>query len=122
MGAVPSALVPMRLPVTVLLAVPVPVVEVIRRSLARLPAATAGLLAVAAVLGAGGAVAPSAVDPPMGADLDLQDEAVVGAGEGREGLSAIRTPLLLGGEFSAGPRDGNGFQVSARLPYPAVAP
>lgn len=36
--------------------VPVQVVEVVRRRLARLPAATAGLLEVAAVLGAGGAV------------------------------------------------------------------
>ena len=49
--------------------------------------------------GAGGAIAPSAVDPPMCADFDFQDHAVVSAGEDREGLSAARTPLLFGGQF-----------------------
>ena len=49
--------------------------------------------------GAGGAVAAAAVDPAMGADLDLQDRGVVGAGEGGEGLSAAGAPLLFGGQF-----------------------
>ena len=42
---------------------------------------------------------PSAVDPPIGADLDLEHGGVVGAGEGREGLSAAGTPLLFDGQF-----------------------
>jgi hypothetical protein len=35
----------------------------------------------------------------MGTDLDFQHGGVVGAGEGREGLSAAGTPLLFGGQF-----------------------
>ena len=35
----------------------------------------------------------------MGPDLDLQDGGLVGAGEGREGLSAAGAPLLFGGQF-----------------------
>ena len=49
--------------------------------------------------GATGAIAPSAVDPPMGTDFDLQDGGVVGAGERDERLSAAGTPLLFGGQF-----------------------
>jgi hypothetical protein len=49
--------------------------------------------------GAGGAVTPPAIDPPMGADLDLQDRAVVGPGEVRDGLPAMGTPPLSGGAF-----------------------
>src|SRR5512135_2059977 len=49
--------------------------------------------------GAGGAIAPSAVDPPMGPDFDLQDCGVVGAGERGERLSAAGTPLLFDGQF-----------------------
>jgi hypothetical protein len=35
----------------------------------------------------------------MRADLDFQDHAVVGAGEGGEGLSAAGTPLPFGGQL-----------------------
>ena len=39
------------------------------------------------------------------------------------GITGMRErAALLGGEFSAGPRDGGGFRVTARLPVPAPAP
>ncbi|MEV8585778.1 sensor histidine kinase [Streptomyces sp. NPDC051180] len=45
-----------------------------------------------------------------------------GAGSGY-GLAGMRERVgLLNGEFSAGPRPGGGFRVTARLPLPAVAP
>ena len=43
-----------------------------------------------------------------------------GAGYGITGMRERAT--LLGGEFSAGPRPGGGFRVSARLPLPAPPP
>jgi signal transduction histidine kinase len=45
---------------------------------------------------------------------------VAGTGYGIIGMRERAT--LLGGEFSAGPRAGGGFRVSARLPLPAPAP
>jgi signal transduction histidine kinase len=44
----------------------------------------------------------------------------VGTGYGITGMRERAT--LLGGEFSAGPRTGGGFRVTARLPLPAPAP
>jgi signal transduction histidine kinase len=45
---------------------------------------------------------------------------VAGTGYGITGMRERAT--LLGGEFSAGPRAGGGFRVTARLPLPAPAP
>ena len=44
----------------------------------------------------------------------------VGTGYGITGMRERAT--LLGGDFSAGPRPGGGFRVTARLPLPAPAP
>jgi len=43
-----------------------------------------------------------------------------GAGHGIIGMRERVT--LLGGEFSAGPRPGNGFGVRARIPLPPGGP
>jgi signal transduction histidine kinase len=44
-------------------------------------------------------------------------------GGGGHGIIGMRERVsLLGGEFSAGPRPGYGFQVSARIPLPAIGP
>ena len=41
-------------------------------------------------------------------------------GGGGHGIIGMRERVsLLGGEFSAGPRPGYGFQVSAHIPLPA---
>ncbi len=41
---------------------------------------------------------------------------------GGHGIIGMRERVsLLGGEFSAGPLPGYGFQVSARIPLPAAA-
>jgi len=45
---------------------------------------------------------------------------VTGAGYGITGMR--ERAALLGGDFSAGPRTGGGFRVTARLPLPAPAP
>jgi signal transduction histidine kinase len=45
---------------------------------------------------------------------------VAGTGYGVTGMRERAT--LLGGEFSAGPRAGGGFRVTARLPLPGPAP
>ena len=46
--------------------------------------------------------------------------ALGGSGHGIIGMRERVT--LLGGEFSAGPRPGYGFQVIARIPLPAGIP
>jgi signal transduction histidine kinase len=47
----------------------------------------------------------------------------VGLGGGGHGIIGMRERVtLLGGEFSAGPRPGYGFQVVARIPLPAGSP
>src|SRR5947209_4763793 len=48
--------------------------------------------------GAGGPVASSADDPAMGADIDLQDDRILGAGEVVEGPSAPRATTPIAGE------------------------
>jgi signal transduction histidine kinase len=47
-------------------------------------------------------------------------EPVAGTGYGITGMRERAT--LLGGDFSAGPRTGGGFRVTARLPLPAPGP
>jgi hypothetical protein len=48
----------------------------------------------------------SAITAAVGADFDLQEFAVGGAGERREGLAALRTLLLVGGQFQILENDG----------------
>jgi signal transduction histidine kinase len=50
----------------------------------------------------------------------LEGSALGGSGHGIIGMRERVT--LLGGEFSAGPRSGYGFQVIARIPLPAGSP
>jgi tetratricopeptide (TPR) repeat protein len=85
--------------------VPVHVVEVVRRRLARLPAATAGLLEVAAVLGAGGAVEnlAAAAERDVGAVLGELEPAVTtglladaGAGQWRFVHALVRDAVVDG--------------------------
>jgi len=50
----------------------------------------------------------------------LGGSALGGSGHGIIGMRERVT--LLGGEFSAGPRSGYGFQVIARIPLPPGSP
>jgi hypothetical protein len=49
--------------------------------------------------GAGGAIAATADDTAMGADVDLQEDRILGARKVIEGLAAPRTPALMWGEL-----------------------
>jgi hypothetical protein len=49
--------------------------------------------------GAGGSIASAADDPAMGADVDLEDDRILGAGKVIEGLATPRTTTLLRGEL-----------------------
>jgi hypothetical protein len=49
--------------------------------------------------GAGGPIASAADDPAMGADVDLEDDRILGAGKVVEGLATLRTTTLLRGEL-----------------------
>jgi hypothetical protein len=48
---------------------------------------------------AGGAIAAATDDPAMGADVDLQEDRILGAGEVVEGPAAPRATAPLGGEL-----------------------
>jgi hypothetical protein len=43
-------------------------------------------------------IPPSAIEAAIGADIDLDEDSVVGAGEGLPGQAAVRALLLLGGD------------------------
>jgi signal transduction histidine kinase len=60
-------------------------------------------------------------DLARGIALDVRP--VLALGGGGHGIIGMRERVtLLGGEFSAGPRPGYGFQVIARIPLPAGIP
>ena len=55
---------------------------------------------------AGGAIAAPAITAAVGADFDLEEFAVGSAGKRRERLAALRTLLLVGGQFQFLEDDG----------------
>ena len=80
--------------------------------------ATGGSLARGTAIDVGPALGWSAADGTPGV-VD-GGTALGGSGHGIIGMRERVT--LLGGEFSAGPRSGYGFQVIARIPLPAGSP
>ena len=52
-----------------------------------------------AIAPASGAIAVPAITAAVGADFNLQKFAIGGAGKRCEGLAALRTLLLVGGQF-----------------------
>jgi len=86
--------------------------------------ATAGIshhrTGITGLPGGGGTVLDVKPAPGWSAADGIGGVALGGSGHGIIGMRERVT--LLGGEFSAGPRPGYGFQVIARIPLPAGSP
>jgi signal transduction histidine kinase len=81
---------------------------------------TAGVPAMAgAGAMAGGAAGGAGLGTPQAAALMLEPGSEAGGGSGHGIIGMRERVTLLGGEFSAGPLPGYGFQVIARIPLPS---